>query len=191
MEGQMTPHERDFLYRAAFDYLSSASVGTVLEVGTWKGGGSTLQISTAIMNVAASSGVVHELHTCEVDIQLYSEAVAAYGHTPLSKYITFHNRPSTELIGELIGLGKVPQFVFFDGPEDPEINLGDFKLLDGHLKPGARFCMHDWDLDVRIDGLISTKARLLRPYLEGFAGWRQIGYLSKPVSVGIVLFEKV
>lgn len=190
MEGQMTSQEREFLYRAAFDHLSSVSSGTVLEVGTWKGGGSTLQISTAIMD-AAALGKSHELHTCEVDTQLHAEAVGAYRSTPLFKYITFHNKPSTALITELISSGKVPQFVFFDGPEDPDLNLSDFLLLDKHLQVGARFCMHDWDLDVRIDGLISVKAQLLRPFLEGSSSWRQIGSLSKPVSVGIVLFEKV
>lgn len=192
MEGQMTVQERIFLYQAALEKLSIMENGTALEIGTWKGGGSTLQISTAIMNVDLSGHYRGNiLHTCEVDPILYSEAVAAYETTPQSKYVVFHNKPSDIVIDELIWKGNIPQFVFFDGPEDPEINMNDFLKLDEHLKVGTRFCMHDWDLDVRFDGLVSTKAKLLRPYLEKSNKWHQIGSLTKPISVGIVLMEKV
>lgn len=186
MEGQMTTHERTFLYQAVLESLTNTENSTILEIGTWKGGGSTLQISTAILHSRGN----HELHTCEVDGQLYSEAVAAYQNTPQSKYITFHNKQSETLIDELIEKDKIPQFIFFDGPEDPAINLNDFIKLDKYLKIGTKFCMHDWDLDIRIDGLISTKAKLLRPHLEQSNNWRQLRSLTKPISVGIVLMEK-
>ena len=182
----MTAQERIFLHGAVYQRLKDEENAAVLEVGTWKGGGSTLQIATAIKN----TGRNHILHTCETDIQLFTQAVESYSNNDLNKFIRFNNIPSTALIDRMIDENNIPKFVFFDGPEDPAINLEDFKRIDEHLKPGAQFCMHDWDLDVRIDGLVSTKAKLLRPYLENSKNWRQLSNLTKPVSVGIVLMEK-
>lgn len=183
MEGQMTAHERTFLNKAVYERLKNETNGIVLEVGTWKGGGSTLQISTALNSI--NNG--HILHTCETDVALYTQAVESYSNHVLGKHIVFHNKPSTVVIGQLISENKIPKFVFFDGPEDSRTNLDDFIKLDAHLPSGTQFCMHDWDLD----GLISTKARLLRPYLEKSENWRQISSLTKPLSVGIVLMEKL
>ena len=187
MEGQMTTAEREFLYNAVHTHLRDKNGAAVLEVGTWKGGGSTFQIANALSHINKG----HILYTCETDVGLYNEAVASYRNHPLDKHIFFLNSPSNVLIEQLIGSKIIPQFVFFDGPEDPEINLNDFKRLDEFLEVGAQFCMHDWDLDIRIDGLVSTKAKLLRPYLESLKNWRRLDSLTKPVSVGIVLMEKI
>jgi len=187
MEGQMTIAEREFLYNAVFNCLQDKHFCTVLEVGTWKGGGSTLQIATALSDIDKG----HMLYTCETDSDFYNQAVASYLNHPLDKYIIFSNSPSDVVIDQLIKEKNIPQFVFFDGPEDPDVNLNDFKKLDEVLEVGSQFCMHDWDLDIRIDGLVSTKAKYLRPYLEKSTRWRKISSLTKPVSVGIVLMEKI
>ena len=180
MEGQLLPDEREFLYNA----VAERSPSIVLEVGTWKGGGSTLQIAMAL---SLNDGI---LHTCELDKSLYDIAVKSYEGTLHDHRISFWNISSTELINQLINDDRIPEFVFFDGPEDPIINMNDFKLIEKHLPIGAYFCMHDWDTGVRIDGLKSTKAVLVRPYLEQSNKWEILRSLTAPVSVGIVLAKK-
>ena len=69
--------------------------------------------------------------------------------------------------------------MFFDGPEDPGLNLSDFKLLEPFLRQGAVFCAHDWDTDMRDDGLVSVKAELLRPYLENSQDWEIQAYQER------------
>ena len=185
MEGQMLPEERKFLYNAVINCKPKL----VLEIGTWKGGGSTFQIASAI-HENNNDG---RLYTCELDKDLYDSAVNNFLMSPLNKIINFYNIPSTELIHKLIESNNMKDFdfIFFDGPEDPQLNLDDFKLLDNHILPGTYFCMHDWDLGLRVDGLISTKAKLLRPYLEQSQKWKIIDSLTYPISVGLVLAMKV
>lgn len=206
----MWPEERKFLH----DAVLKCNPTIVLEVGTWKGGGSTLQIAAALEQLSKPKVVCDEttntpdviannelratvslknciLHTCEVNEDFYAEAIRGFANSPYSKFIVFYNSPSTEIIKQLIATKQIPQFVFFDGPEDPVLNINDFKLLDEHLPVGTHFCMHDWDLGVRADGLSSTKALLLRPYLERSSTWKIIKSLTAPVSVGIVLAEKI
>lgn len=210
MEGQMWPEERHFLYSAVLE----CDPAIALEVGTWKGGGSTFQIATALKHLSKLRIICNEttntpdvinknemraiasikngiLHTCEVNEDFFAEAVAGFSNSSLSKHIIFYNSPSTTIIKQLITTKQIPQFVFFDGPEDPELNLNDFKLLDNHLQVGAYFCMHDWDLGIRADGLSSTKAELLRPYLEQLSTWKILRTLTAPASVGIVLAKKI
>jgi len=183
----MWPEERRFLYEA----VRERNPVVALEVGTWKGGGSTLHITSALYEHGTWSARL--LHTCEVDLNLFNEAVAAFENTHLRPYVNFNNKPSTVLINELIQSGQASQlgFVFFDGPEDPELNINDFKLLDPHLPVGTYFCMHDWDLGTRADGLSSTKATLIRPYLENLPTWQILSTLTAPASVGIVLAKKI
>lgn len=210
MEGQMWPEERALLYTAVMECNPTIT----LEVGTWKGGGSTLQIATALQQLSKPKVVCDHttntpdiiannelraivsmkngiLHTCEVNEDFYAEAVRGFANSSLSEHIVFHNIPSTDLIKQLIVTKQIPQFVFFDGPEDPELNINDFKLLDEHLPIGTYFCMHDWDLGIRADGLSSTKAQLLRPYLEQLPTWKILRTLTAPVSVGIVVAKKI
>jgi len=173
--------ERVFLNNA----VCEAKPFIALEIGTWKGGGSTLQIVNAITTYGG------HLHTCETDNILYQEAIKSYQHSNLNQYISFYNKPSTDVINDMIKRNLIPQFIFFDGPEDSDLNLSDFKLLDQHLPVGTYFCMHDWDLGMRVDGNISIKALYLRPYLEKLSTWKILRSLTAPISVGIVLAQKV
>lgn len=180
MEGQLYPPERKLLY----DAVLQAKPKIVLEIGTWKGGGSTYQIATALRENGSG-----KLYTCEVDRIFYEQARGVY--SDWGDIVECHHTASTDMINQLLGNGIIPDFVFNDGPEEPELNLSDFQLLEPHLRPGAVFGMHDWDLEVRADGLISVKAKLLRPYLEGSPEWRIESYITKPESVGMVIATKL
>ena len=51
--------------------------------------------------------------------------------------------------------------------------------------------MHDWDLGLRCDALVSTKATLIRLYIENSNNWTILRTLTSPVNVGIVLARKL
>lgn len=182
IEGQMWPKEREFLYSAVL----ARRPHLALEIGTWKGGGSTYQIASAMRQAQ-----IGKLYTCETDVELYNSAVDSYKDSELRKHIEFNNIDSTTLIHKLLNSNMIPDFVFFDGPENPDLNLSDFILLEPHMRPGNLFCMHDWDTDLRPDGFISVKAQKLRPYIENSNKWKILMSLTAPISVGIVLAEKL
>lgn len=186
MEGQMLPAERQFLY----DCVTAARPQLVLEVGTWKGGGSTWQIANAVLQLR-TAGSRAQFHTCEPDPELFQEAFAIYAGSPWNEFVRCHELPSTRLITRLSNVGLHPDFVFFDGPEDEDTALNDFRALDPVLRVGTKFMMHDWDLGIRVDGLHSTKAVKIRPYLEKLPTWRIVRALTAPDSVGLVLAEKI
>lgn len=178
--------ERKFL----FDSILAARPKAVLEVGTWKGGGSTWQIANALQSLR-ESGHNCVFHTCEVDQAHYAEAQAIYSQSPWEEFVRCHHATSDTLIGMLLAAEVVPDFLFFDGPEDVDTALRDFQRLDKVVKAGSFFMMHDWDLGQRVDGLQSIKALKIRPYLESLQTWRIISSMTAPESVGLILAEKV
>lgn len=180
MIGQLLPQERALL----FNTVLKAKPKLVLEIGTWKGGGSTYQIASALF--AIFSGV---LHTCEIDPEFYTEASQIYNTDPWQNIVFCHHISSTELIQQMIALNTIPDFIFEDGPEEPELNMSDFLLLEPHLQKSTIFCAHDWDLDVRVDGGTSIKSKLIRPYIENSSKWQIKEYITKPISVGMVVAE--
>lgn len=182
MQGELLPAERALLHETVLNNAPKL----VLEIGTWKGGGSTHQIATALSK--NQSGV---LHTCETNSDFYHEAIQIYNTDEWKDTVFCHHQPSTQLIQQLIDANQIPDFVFEDGPEDPELNMADFALLEPHLSKGAIFCAHDWDLDKRVDGGVSIKSRLVRPYIENSSSWHVLKYITKPVSVGMVVARRI
>ena len=182
MEGQMWSAERRLLYDTIFEARPSVS----LEIGTWKGGGSTYQIATALSDL--QHGV---LYTCEINTPFYLEAAKIYSESRWQGIVKCYNISSTQLINQLIRNNQIPDFIFCDGPEDPDLNLSDFLLLEPYLRSGAVFCVHDWNMDVREGGVISIKAKLLRPYIENSASWKIQTCLTMPESVGMAVAIKI
>lgn len=177
MEGQLYPEERKFLHDAVLE----AKADHILEVGTWKGGGSTWQIAEAIKKLGRG-----HLYTCETNDKFFAEASEIYvSH----RRVHLYHEESTSLIRRLINSIDFG-FVFFDGPNDPDHSFGDFKLLEPSLKSGAYFCMHDWDICTRPCGTVAKKAERLRPHLESLETWEILRTLTAPESVGIVLARK-
>lgn len=176
LEGQLMPAERAVLY----EEIRKNAPALVLEIGTWKGGGSTYQITSAL----AANGSGH-LHTCEINQEFHNLAKQIYHNTDLNKYVTLHLKPSTQLIKELIDANTIPNFLFFDGPDIPRLSLSDFQLLESHLPAGAIFSMHDWEHD------LASKQILIKPYLERSSRWDIYRVLHWPDSVGLVFARKL
>jgi len=180
MQGQLKPRERQSLY----EWVKKSQPKVVLEVGTWKGGGSTWQIANAIRD----ANVGGHLTTCEVDPILYTEAKKIFNTDHWRPHVTCLLKPSTEVIPTLN-----PDFAFFDGPNDADLSLSDFKLLETRMASGSWFACHDWDRIEHNDGeriVVAEKCVKLRPYLEKHTGWRILQTLTEPISVGLVLAEK-
>lgn len=172
MNGQLTVKEREFLHQAVLDYKPEL----VFEVGTWKGGGSTSQIVKALEK--NGKGI---LVTCETDKEFYEEALGLYKD---NQFIELYLVSSDIVITDLLSKERIPDFLFFDGPEDRETAYDDFRYIEPALKSGSIFCMHDWDWP-------SIKAETIRPYLECSKRWSLISKLTLPESVGICLWKKI
>jgi hypothetical protein len=70
-------------------------------------------------------------------------------------------------------------YIFFDGPEIPELALNDIKILEQHISAGAYFSMHDWCTEQRKhDNGISVKSLNIKPYMENSDKWTKIEELS-------------
>jgi hypothetical protein len=89
-------------------------------------------------------------------------------------------------------------FIFFDGPEDPNVALNDFKVLEEYVKFGTVFSMHDWCITTRkYDNGISTKSLFLKPYIENSNSWVLIDeffgekYIDGEESVGLCFYKKI
>lgn len=179
MQGQLMPAERALLTEVVTQYKPKIC----LEVGTWKGGGSTHSIFSGL-----KANGFGELYTCEIDLDNFNEAAELFKNDRL---VHTFNCASYQLIEKLIAEGKQVDFAMFDGSENSQENLDDFKMLDAHLKSGSIFMAHDWDLGLRVDGMVSTKSTLLRPYLESNGSWKIIRTLTAPESVGLVCAQKI
>ena len=182
MDGQMWPEERALLKAT----VEAQQPAVALEIGTWKGGGSTFQIASALLHHMYGT-----LHTCEPDPELHNIAKNTYEIELGNKYpVVLYNDYSHNVIQKLINQKLIPDFVLMDGPEDPNVCLNDLRALEDLMKPGSIVSFHDWDLDVRADGAISTKSVLVRPYIESSRKWKLLNYLTKPVSVGFSVWER-
>lgn len=167
MNGQLMPQERTMLYEAVIE----AKPSVVLEVGTWKGGGSTWQIVEALKKNA--KGI---LYTCETEGEFFNEAKALYYENP---FIKMHLMKSSDLISYMMEELIIPDFIFFDGPEDETTAVEDFLAIDPIVKKGTIFMMHDFDPP-------SIKAKHMRPLLENLYSWQILCVLTAPASVGLV-----
>jgi predicted O-methyltransferase YrrM len=183
--GEMLPIERLRLYQ----WMTSYQPKVVLEVGTGVGG-STFYISSALHQYGG------ELHSCDPMRSPPEPFLQRFRGT-----LHYHALRSDQLIDQMRRDGKKPDFLFFDGPEIPELALSDLCSLEPWIEPGCWFAMHDWEQPGgRNRKIVSIKAKKVRPYLENSPNWRRIEQLEghrKNVwwtkgrfdSVGLCLYE--
>lgn len=183
--GEMLPLERLRLYQ----WVMRCRPKVVLEVGTGVGG-STFYISEALKSYGG------QLYTCD--------PVRRPPQNFLDRFRgTLHYEPlkSCELIEKLRASNIRPDFVFFDGPEIPELALEDIQSLESDLEDGCLFAMHDWEQVGGVNPrIVSIKAQRVRPYLENSQHWTMLELLDghnknvwwtkgKFDSVGLCLFQ--
>lgn len=171
LDGQLWYAERRLLY----DTVRRARPATCFEIGTWKGGGSTLFIAQALHDNGA--GV---LHTIEVDPAFAREARENYRlHLPhLAAHLRFHVGDYREQYTAILrGLPRV-DLLMLDGAEDAAETLGQFTFFEPHLQGGSVLLVHDW---------FTEKARLVRATIEDAPEWRVERLLVPPQSVGLAV----
>lgn len=156
--GEMLPFERFKL----FNWIKEIKPKVIFEIGTGTGG-STFYMSKAIED----SDFECKIYTCDpirnIDNQILSENVI------------FHSMYSNDMIDKLVNSDIIPDFIFFDGPENPDIAFNDLKKLEEHIKIGTFFSMHDWETKQRgYDNGISTKSVKVREYIESSQKWEEI-----------------
>lgn len=177
--GQLLQAERTALHNTVLEHKPKVC----LEIGTWKGAGSTLQIVAAL----AANGSGH-LHSCDPDTDMFNTASAFY-NSPQGEqflpYLSLYNQKSHELIAEIKKSKLKLDFVFADGPEDPDVALDDFKSIQPIMNAGSIFAAHDW----LHEG--SVKVSKLKKHMLNDSGWSLINLLSPPTSVGLAFFRKL
>jgi predicted O-methyltransferase YrrM len=162
-EGEMLPLERVTLYRWMIEHKPA----TVFEVGTGVGG-STFYICEALLR---NGGTLHSCDPIRRPPELFLQRFRSV--------LQYHALRSAELIELLIAQNRIPDLLFFDGPEIPQLAIDDLKSLEPHLKPGCLFAMHDWEQAGGCNHrIVSIKAKSIRPYMESSPNWIRIQVLS-------------
>jgi predicted O-methyltransferase YrrM len=171
LDGQLWVADRRLLYET----VRSRAPVNCFEIGTWKGGGSTLFIAQALH--ANGRGV---LHTIEVDRALGADARRAYkSYLPhLLPHVDFHLGDYRQ---EYRNASRA-DFVFLDGAEDARETLAQYEFFLPRLHTRAVLVVHDW---------LTDKARLVRDLLEQSRDWRIERVLLPPRSVGCALAVRI
>jgi predicted O-methyltransferase YrrM len=173
--GQLWVAERKALYEA----IKARPPQVAFEVGTWRGGGSTLFISHALFENGA--GV---LYTIDVDESMVHTAKELYArdYPHLVPYVKFLSGSSTDVYPSILSDLKHVDFLFLDGKEDAQQTYEEFLLFDPFLVPGSFIASHDW---------FSEKAALVRQHLEKSPDWTVTHVVEPPRSLGFALAERL
>lgn len=184
--GEMLPLERAKLQ----EWVYKKAPSTVIEIGGGAGGGSTMQICNAIARLDGQTKLIttDPLHAWNAYAGQY------YGSHPVFKdFIEIHGLQGGDLIK--FHIKSPPEFVFFDGPDNPQVVYDDFLAIEKLMPVGSWFASHDWEVGKRAyDGAVCPKNETLRPYLEANPNWKiveQLDGLASTDSVGLILMEKV
>lgn len=170
LEGQMNPEERNVIKQTVIDKKPDV----VFEIGTWKGGGSTLAIASAL--ATNKKGM---LHTCETEKPFYDQAIASFNEyfPDYLPFVTFYNESSDILMEKLIKDSKIPDIIMQDGisarqSEDSK-NLSRLELF---LKDGAILIYHDSKIQPIFHG-----------YVQSNMNWKNIHAVDS--SMGLIVCE--
>jgi predicted O-methyltransferase YrrM len=158
--GQLSSLERKILVDAILNV--SPKPQRLLEVGSWFGGGSTIEI----LKVLRTQGEGH-LWGIEADPVIYQKLVANVPglYPEESKRFTPVLGRSADVIPRLLrdfGEKATVDFVLLDGGDNPGEQIAEFKLLNSHIPVGGQVMSHDAKL---------RKGRWLVPYVSCFDNW--------------------
>ncbi len=175
LDGQLWFADRKLLYET----VREVRPARCFEIGTWKGGGSTLFIAQALCD--NGRGV---LHTIEVDPDLAAEAKRGYGrYLPhLLPHVGFHVGDYVHEYAEILHAVGGVDLLFLDGAEDAHETLAQYEFFLPFISAGSVLLVHDWRTE---------KARLVRGAIEDAGAWRIDKMLLPPRSVGCVRAVRV
>jgi hypothetical protein len=171
MPGQMWFEDRRVLHNT----VRTLRPEHCFEVGTWRGGGSTLVIARALRENGSG-----KLHTIEIAPDVHSDAIHSYEkHTPeLLDFVEFHQGEYGAIFPEFIERAGGVDFFILDGAEDAVQTMEQFEFFDGYSHAGTALFAHDWE---------SEKSGELRPHLEQSRAWNVLQTVGPPKSVGLAV----
>ena len=160
VEGQLNQAERAVLVNAILE--AQKPVNTVLEVGTWLGGGSTLHFLKALEQKGTG-----RLLGIEADKEIFERMVANLTQVAPDLFKRFVPLLgfSGDVIREMVQR-EGPSFrvdvAFLDGGNNPGEQIEEFQLLDPIIPVGGRLLSHDAKL---------RKGKWLVPYVSALDNW--------------------
>jgi predicted O-methyltransferase YrrM len=156
IESQLSPSEKAILKQAVEAFASPR----ILEIGTYKGGGSTLAFLESIkskgngslIGVEASAEVFSEMkaniESVDPDYFRFFEAIEGF---------------SQQVIPEILTKVSAFDIVFLDGGNNPREQIEEFELIKDAIPVGGYLFSHDANL---------RKGRWFVPYLLELDNWR-------------------
>lgn len=139
LEGQLNEAERTQIDEALSTLLQERPI--CLEVGTYKGGGSTLRI---LRTLAKGEG---QLYGIEASPEIFSEmksGLLAREPELCQRFVPLCGF-SQKVLPDLFSRQIVPRvnFVFLDGGNNPREQIEEFDMLDPHMPVGSILMAHD------------------------------------------------
>jgi len=160
--GEMLPYERYKIY----SWIKKYKPKNVLEIGTGTGG------STQYISDALNENGFGKIYSCDPVRSPSRDFLMS------RQNLLFYSIESQHLIQSIIADKIDINFIFFDGPENPDVALSDFMELEKHISEGTLFAMHDWHVGIRnYDFAISTKCDKIKPYIENLKNWNLVELL--------------
>lgn len=174
LRGQLWYAERKLLYETVREHKPQLC----FEIGTWRGGGSTLFISQALHDNGGGT-----LHTVEIDKTFHDDAIANYRtYLPhLMQHVAFHLGDYRAIYKPVLEAAKAVDFLILDGAEDAQQTLDQYNFFLPYIRPGTVLMVHDW---------FTEKTRFIKPMLEDTDEWEIAQVLSQPASVGLALMRR-
>lgn len=175
LRGQLWYKERKLIYDTVRRYRPYHC----FEIGTWKGGGSTLYISQALHENGQG-----KLYTMEIDKVFYNEAKNNYQtHLEhLMPYTEFFLGDYKKIFFEILQLTGRVNFLFLDGPEDAKGTLDQYEFFLPYMKKDCVLMVHDW---------FTEKTRLVKPLVQNSGDWEIKKVLKPPHSPGFILAIRI
>lgn len=183
--GEMLPYERYSLY----SWIKKYKPKNLLEIGTGTGG------STQYISDAMQENECGQIYSCDPSRSPSIEFIKN------RQNLHFYPLMSADIIKLVIKEKINIDFIFFDGPENPDVALSDLLELERYISVNTLFCMHDWHIGIRgYDLATSTKCYKIKPYIENSNKWSLIELLdankknsdfdnNKYDSVGLCLYQ--
>jgi predicted O-methyltransferase YrrM len=163
--GQLNTAERKLLSDAILN--APIKPKTVLEVGTWLGGGSTIHILRALDRNNAG-----HLWGIEADESIYNRMIAnirAIAPEALARFTPLFGLSQNVIprwLAERVEKFQI-DLAFLDGGDNPMEQITEFHLLDPHMLVGAILMTHDAKL---------RKGKWLVPYVGALDNWESKVY---------------
>jgi hypothetical protein len=139
IEGQLNAAEREQILQAVTGLLPRRPI--CLEVGTYKGGGSTLQILKAL---AQGEGILFGIEASPKIFEEMKFSLQSREPELCRRFVPMFGF-SQQVIPSLMAEGRLPRvdFAFLDGGNNPREQIEEFYLLDARMPVGAILMAHD------------------------------------------------